>query len=80
MTYCFGRSYCRLEEPDFDEAGYDATHGAASLGWVMKHMIWILWTIKSLPEFFLRRIGVALAAFVDLNTVVKSNQFHALKS
>lgn len=69
MTYCFGRSYRRLEEPDFDAVGHDAGHGAASLGWVMKHNFWILWIVQHLPQFVVRRLGIALAAFVDLNAV-----------
>ncbi len=72
MMYCFGKSHNRLEAPDFDVIGYESGHQAVYLGFLMKHMIWILWTIKSLPDFVVKRLGIALAAFVELNAVIPS--------
>lgn len=69
MMYAFGRSYKRLEKPDFDVAEYDSTHDAASFGWVIKHFVWILWMVKSLPKFAQKSMGQALATFVTLQDV-----------
>jgi len=69
MMYCFGESYNRLEAPDFDALGYDCGHALVTWGPLMKHLIWILWTIQSLPKFIANRMGVAIVAFNDLNDV-----------
>ncbi len=69
MTYAFGRSYKRLEKADFDAHEYDSTHAAASFGWVIKHFVWILSIVKSLPTFAQKAMGEALATFVTLQDV-----------
>ena len=69
MVYAFGRHYQCLEQPDFDIAGHEARHEGASLGNLMKHMFFVLWTIRRLPDFVVRRMSVALAAFVKLKAV-----------
>jgi hypothetical protein len=69
MNYCFGRSFNRLEANDFDVVGYDRTHVFATGGWVMKHNYWILWIIKSLPEWATIQLGGALSVFTKLTQV-----------
>lgn len=69
MSYSFGRSYKKLDKPDFDEDDYDATHVAASLAWVLKHFPFLLKMVKALPEFAQKSMGQALATFVTLQAV-----------
>jgi len=71
MMYAFGRHYHCLEQPDFDVMGHDARHGGASLGNLMKHMYFILWTIRRLPDFVVERMSLALAGFVKLKAAFR---------
>ncbi|CZR61295.1 related to cytochrome P450 CYP3/CYP5/CYP6/CYP9 subfamilies [Phialocephala subalpina] len=71
MSYSFGRSYKKLDKPDFDEDDYDATHVAASLAWVLKHFPFLLKLVKALPEFAQKSMGQALATFVTLQAECK---------
>ena len=54
MMYAFGRHYDSLEQVDFDAIGHEVRHTGASLGNLMKHMYFILWTIRRLPDFVVR--------------------------
>ena len=69
MMYSFGRMYNRLAAPDFDVRGYEANHGAAATGPLMKHAVWILRIIQMLPDVLLKRLDLAFESFVELNNV-----------
>lgn len=69
MMYCFGRCYNRLAAPDFDAVEYDASHKTIALGLWIKHNIWILWIVRSLPDFIVKRLGRSLAGFATLTQV-----------
>ncbi|KAH8594893.1 cytochrome P450 [Bisporella sp. PMI_857] len=67
MQYAFGRTHKRLQAIDFDEKSYQGMHEGALIGSTMKHMIWILRTVKKLPQFM---IGQMLRdAFAELGMV-----------
>lgn len=66
MTYAFGRSHNRLENPDFGREIYEAGHEGGMLGPVMMHLKWILFTIQSLPASVVKSMGPAMAAFVEM--------------
>lgn len=69
MTYAFGKSYKRLEAPDFGKAGYEALHQGSAFGVTTRHIIIILRATQALPEFILYRMGGAFAALVTLKSV-----------
>jgi len=69
MMYSFGRMYYRLEAPDFDVTNHELNHEAGKLGFLIKHAIWILRIIQALPEFLLRRLGLAFESMVELKNV-----------
>lgn len=69
MMYSFGFCHKRLESPDFAALRYDANHEGGLMGPVIKHNIWILWIIQSLPSFAVKQLGPALAAFVEMKEV-----------
>jgi len=73
MQYAFGRSYKRLEALDFDVTAYEAAHQGAALGFLIKHFVFILRIAQRLPDFLLKRCGIALAAMVELRTVNDSS-------
>jgi hypothetical protein len=79
MMYAFGRHYHCLEQSDFDAAGHEARHTGASSGNLMKHMYFVLWTIRRLPDSVVRRMSVALATFVRMKAVSYSI-FHRIES
>jgi len=66
MMYLFGKSYNRLECPDFNEAWYEIDHQGTAWGPLMRHMVWILRIIEAMPECMLKKLGPALAAFMGL--------------
>lgn len=70
MKYSFGRTYHRLENPDFDVNEYEAMHEGANMGFLTKHLHWILRILKILPEFVLKRLDPGLAALVETKRVI----------
>lgn len=80
MMYAFGRNFNRLEQPDFDAAGYAAFHNNATLGNLMRHMIWIMRIVKSLPDFVVKKMGADLTTFQKVQAVGLSLRFlHTLR-
>jgi hypothetical protein len=69
MMYSFGFCHKRLETPDFAAHRYDANHEGGLMGPIIKHNIWILWLIQSLPSFIVKHLGTALAAYVEMKQV-----------
>ena len=69
MMYTFGRSYNRLEVPDFDPLNHELMHEGSKTLTVMKHLIWIFRIVQSLPEFMLSQMGYQLATLVELRNV-----------
>lgn len=69
MTYAFGKSQNRLENPDFGAEVYEAGHEGGLLGPVMMHLKFILFTIQSLPNSVVKSLGPAMAAFVEMRQV-----------
>jgi hypothetical protein len=69
MAYTFGRSYHRLEVPDFDPANHESMHEGSKMLTLMTHAILLFRTIQSLPEFLLSRMGYELATLVELKNV-----------
>jgi cytochrome P450 len=66
MQYTFGRSYRRLEIPDFDPKNHESMHESSKVLTLMTHAIWLFRTIQSLPEFMLSHMGYDLATLVEL--------------
>jgi hypothetical protein len=69
MMYTFGRSYHRLEVPDFDPANHESMHESSKMIVFMKHAIWIFRIVQSLPESLLAHMGYDLATLVELKIV-----------
>jgi hypothetical protein len=77
MMYTFGRSYRRLEAPDFDPANHESMHESSKTLTLMKHAIWIFRIIQALPEFLLAHMGYDLATLVELKNVLSTiHGFH----
>jgi hypothetical protein len=74
MVYSFGRTYNRLERPDFDVAAYEATHNRTMMGNLMRHMIWLMWIIKSLPFFVAKRLFPDVISLREVEAVNISYQ------
>jgi hypothetical protein len=72
MMYTFGRSYHRLEVPDFDPANHELMHEGSKTLTLMKHAIWIFRIVQSLPEFLLSHMGYDLATLVELRNVLST--------
>lgn len=72
MMYTFGRTYNRLEAPDFDAANHEVNHEAGKMGTLIRHEVWILRIILALPESILQRLGPALAGQVELKNVISA--------
>ncbi|PMD41073.1 cytochrome P450 [Hyaloscypha variabilis F] len=71
MAYTFGRSYHRLEVPDFDPANHESMHEGSKMLTLMTHAILLFRTIQSLPEFLLSRMGYELATLVELKNSMR---------
>jgi hypothetical protein len=70
--YTFGRSYNRLEIPDFDPANHESMHESSKILPLMTHTMWFFRIIQSLPEFMLSHMGYDLATLVALKNVLSS--------
>ena len=68
MMYTFGRSYHRLQKPDFDPTNHEAMHESSKLLPLMTHVFWLFKPIQYLPESILSRMG-NLATLVELKNV-----------
>jgi hypothetical protein len=72
MMYTFGRSYHRLEVPDFDPANHELLHEGSKQLTLMKHAIWIFRIVQSLPEFLLSYISYDLATLLEIKNVLST--------
>jgi hypothetical protein len=78
MEYSFGRSYNRLDMPDFDALDQESTHKAVSFAHVIKHFHLLIWTVKRLPPSIQKHMGRALATITRLQRV--SLPMHVLRT
>lgn len=69
MQYCFGRSDHRVEADGFDSEFHHTSFAAGTSTALMRHMNWIMRTIKRLPESWVIHIGPEVASFVKLKRV-----------
>jgi hypothetical protein len=72
MMYTFGRSYHRLEVPDFDPANHDLMYEGSKMLTVMKHTMWLFRIVQSLPEFVLSHLSYDLATLVEIKNVLST--------
>jgi hypothetical protein len=69
MQYSFGRSDQRVEADGFDPNFHHTSFAAATANALMRHMNWILQTIKRLPESWVMHMGPEMTSFVMLKRV-----------
>jgi hypothetical protein len=69
MEYCFGQSDRRVEADGFDPEFHHTSLAAANANTLMRHMNWILQTIKALPESLVVHMGPEMASFIILKRV-----------
>jgi hypothetical protein len=69
MQYCFGRSDHRVEADGFDPDFHHTSFAAGTANALMRHMNWILQTIKRLPESWVIHMGPEMASIIKLKRV-----------
>ncbi|KAF2639839.1 cytochrome P450 monooxygenase [Massarina eburnea CBS 473.64] len=79
MQYCFGRCDRHIEAPDFDPLYHNTSMNAGKSIAVLKHMNWILTTMKLLPESMAIYMGEEVSSNIRLKRE-RITQVEAIRS